>query len=387
MSFLNVNQVNTAGNLPSFTTGANTITFNGSTNVIGASSASTMKNRLINGAMAIDQRHSGASVTPSTASTTYIVDRFAFQCSLGSKITAGQNLNAVTPPTGFNYYLGHQTASAYSIGAGDYFFSWQVVENFNWMDLAWGTANPQSVTLSFWVYSSLTGTFGGSLQNYTDTRSYPFTYSIPSANTWTKISITIPGDTNTAWSTIASGNAGSAQLNFGMGLGSTYSNTAGAWASGNYISATGATSVVGTANATFYITGVQLEVGSTATSFDYRPYGTELQLCQRYFVQIQKYTTFASASYFSSTRADGFMPLPVPMRTTPSFVVATGANYYRVYLAGVSSNCSTVGFNGTNYQNSIALIYNNSDFSGLANGAGWWDSPNSSSSIGVTAEL
>ena len=300
----------------------------------------SLRNRIINGAMVIDQRHSGASVTPSTASTTYIVDRFAFQCGLGSKMTAGQNLNSVTPPTGFNYYLGHQTTSAYSIGASDLFFSWQAIENFNWMDLAWGTANPQSVTLSFWVYSSLTGAFGGSLQNYTDTRSYPFTYSISSVNTWTKISITIPGDTNTAWSTIASGNAGSAQLNFGMGVGSTYSGTAGAWASGNYISATGATSVVGTANATFYITGVQLEVGAQATSFDFRPYGTELALCQRYYWATTQTYLFSLRALNPTTTNAGLMTMwPVTMRTTPTTVNSvSNANISSLAVSGITQD-------------------------------------------------
>jgi hypothetical protein len=145
--------------------------------------------------------------------------------------------------------------------------------------LAWGTASAKTVTLSFWVYSSLTGTFGGAITNIS-VRSYPFTYSIPTANTWTKISVTIAGDTSGTWVTT---NARALAVYFNLGCGSTNSGTAGSWSSGGYVSATGATSVVGTNGATFYLTGVQLEVGSTATSFDYRPYGTELALCQRYF--------------------------------------------------------------------------------------------------------
>jgi len=129
------------------------------------------------------------------------------------------------------------------------------------------------------VRSSLTGTFGGALANNGGTRTYPFTYTISVANTWEQKSVTIAGDTSGTWLTT---NGVGLTLQIGLGVGSTYSGTAGSWAATNYLSATGATSVVGTNGATFYITGVQLEVGSTATSFDYRPYGTELALCQRY---------------------------------------------------------------------------------------------------------
>jgi hypothetical protein len=236
------------------------------------------KNRIINGGMEIDQRNAGASVTP--ASLQYLVDRWQFAGSVSSKFTAQQNAGAVTPPVGFIKYQGLTSSSTYSVLAGDYFLITQLVEGFNCTDLAWGTANAQTVTLSFRVYSSLTGTFGGAIGNSDQTRNYPFTYSIPVANTWTTASVTIAGDTTGTWLTT---NSIGIRVRLGLGVGSTYSGTAGAWSSSLYLSATGATSVVGTSGATFYITGVQLEKGSTATSFDYRPYGTELALCQRYY--------------------------------------------------------------------------------------------------------
>ena len=243
-------------------------------------SASSMgfKNRIINGAMVIDQRNAGASVTPNG---TYTLDRFAAQLSQSSKYTVQQNAGSVTPPTGFSNYLGVTSSSAYSITSSDFFFIQQHIEGFNTADLAFGTASASTVTLSFWVRSSLTGTFGGSLRNSAANRSYPFSYTISSANTWEQKSITIAGDTSGTW--IGATNGIGINVSFSLGMGSTYSTTAGAWATGNYASVTGATSVVGTNGATFYITGVQLEKGSTATSFDYRPYGTELQLAQRYF--------------------------------------------------------------------------------------------------------
>jgi hypothetical protein len=234
------------------------------------------KNRLINGSMVIDQRNAGASVTQTTSSL-YVTDRFSIRGSVTSKFTGQQS---TTAPTGFKNSLLCTSSSAYSVGSAEAFFAGQIIEGFNIADLGWGTANASTVTLSFWVRSSLTGTFGGSLCNYAGDRSYPFTYTISAANTWEQKSITVAGDTTGTWPT---DNGGGIGLNIGLGAGATLSGTAGAWAAALYRSATGATSVVGTNGATFYITGVQFEKGSTATSFDYRPYGTELALCQRYF--------------------------------------------------------------------------------------------------------
>jgi hypothetical protein len=240
------------------------------------------KNRIINGDCRIDQRNAGASVTITT-NNTYTIDRWTAYTAQASKYSIQQNAGSVTPPVGFTNYLGCTSLSAYSVTSSDYFFFRQVIEGLNVADLGWGTANAQPVTLSFWVRSSLTGTFGGSIRNGNSDRSYPFSYTVSSANTFEYKTITIPGDTTGTWAT---NNTAGLQVSYSLGAGSTFSGTAGAWAAGSYIQPTGATSVVGTNGATFYITGVQLEKGSTATSFDYRPYGTELQLCQRYFERI-----------------------------------------------------------------------------------------------------
>ena len=234
------------------------------------------KNRIINGAMVIDQRNAGASVTPTTDGT-YTLDRWSARLSVASKYSVQQ---VSTAPTGFVNSLKVTSLSAYSVGASEFFSIVQNIEGFNTADFMWGTANAATITVSFQVYSSLTGTFGGAIRNYDGSRSYPFTYTISAANTWTSISLTIAGDTSGTWATT---NSGSLQVVFNLGAGATVSGTAGAWSATGFRSATGAVSVVGTNGATFYITGVQLEKGSTATSFDYRPYGTELALCQRYF--------------------------------------------------------------------------------------------------------
>jgi hypothetical protein len=266
---------------------------------LGAGDASLLKNRLINGSMVIDQRNAGASVSTSSGGSAYTLDRWQFQWSQTSKFTIQQNAGSVTPPVGFSNYLGITSSSAYSVGASDYFFFQQKIEGFNFADLGWGTANAKTVTLSFWVYSSLTGTFGGSLQNSAENRAYPFSYSIPVASTWTQISVTIAGDTTGTW--VGATNGTGVKVDFGFGVGSAGSASAGSWQAGAYYSATGATSVVGTSGATFYITGVQLEVGSSATGFEYRQYGQELALCQRYFEK-----SYDMANVAGYTGSNGF---------------------------------------------------------------------------------
>ena len=234
------------------------------------------KNRIINGAMVIDQRNAGAAVTANGA---FPVDRFFITNGTDGTFSAQQSTSII--PTGFTHSVGITITSAdTSLTAAQALAYNQRIEGYNVSDLSFGTANAQTVTLSFWVRSSLTGTFGGSLRNSAANRSYPFSYTISVANTWEQKSVTITGDTSGTWLT----DSGTGILTtFALGAGVDRSGTAGAWNSNNNASATGAVSVVGTNGATWYITGVQLEKGSTATSFDYRPYGTELSLCQRYY--------------------------------------------------------------------------------------------------------
>ena len=239
--------------------------------------SSVMRNRIINGDMRIDQRNAGAVVT---AVNVYSLDRWGSGATQSAKFTVQQNAGAVTPPAGFTNYLGVTSTSAYSVLTGDTFLMGQTIEGFNVADLNYGTANAVSVTLSFWVRSSLTGTFGGSFTNSAANRSFLFSYSIPSANTWTKISVTVSGDTSGTWLT---NNGAGLYVRFGLGSGSTFSGTAGSWLAGNIVQPTGNVSVVGTNGATWYVTGVQLERGTQATSFEYRQYQQELALCQRYY--------------------------------------------------------------------------------------------------------
>ena len=320
------------------------------------------KNRIINGGMVIDQRNAGASVTP--ANNQFLVDRFFYGATQTAKFTAQQNAAAVTPPTGYISYLGLTSSSAYSIAAGDVFFTAQPVEGLNVSDFGWGTANAQSVTLSFWVRSSLTGTFGGALRNSAATRAYPFSYSVSVANTWEQKTITVAGDTTGTWLTT---NGIGVTLAFSLGAGATYSTTAGAWAAGNYYSATGATSVVGTNGATFYITGVQLEKGSTATSFDFRDYGRELAMCQRYYTASSAIPGLLNGSGLVAVY--GFY-MPSAFRATPSISYTGTANFTYPGFATYTTTTQPSSISSTNVQNN-QIVFSVAGFGATAvSGAG-----------------
>ena len=283
--------------------------------------------------MTIDQRNAGASVTPTT--DTYTLDRWQIATNVSSLVSVQQSSTA---PTGFTNSTLITSLSAYTIGAGELCLFRQAIEGYNIADLGFGTANAKTITISFFVRSSLTGTFGGALTNSSENRSFPFTYTISVANTFEYKTITVAGDTSGTWLTT---NGAGLKLVFGLGVGSTFSGPANAWAGSAFFSATGATSVVGTNGATFYITGCQLEVGSTATSFDYRPYGTELALCQRYYYQItaggSAFTQFGAGRAFSGTAGNGIVPFPVPMRTAPTFAFLGVVGNYDFGPTAISS--------------------------------------------------
>jgi len=294
------------------------------------------KNRLINGAMVIDQRNAGASVTVnSAAALTYSVDRFYGYGQTSDGVFTLQQNSSVPTGQGFTYSLKATVTTAdASIGSTQIYQIGQRIEGYNVADFGLGTASASTFTFSFWVRSSLTGTFGGALMNGGQNRSYPFSYTISAADTWEKKTVTLTGDTSGTWLTT---NGTGLDLIWGLGVGSTYLGTANTWA-GSYLSGvTGQTQVMSTVNATFYITGVQLEKGSTATSFDYRPYGTELILCQRYYQKTYDIGsapgTNTGASYWnagstvisSTTTWGASWRFPVELRTTPTATAYTTA--------------------------------------------------------------
>jgi len=325
-----------------------TLAISGTTGITLATqfdSASTFgfKNRIINGAMVIDQRNAGAAVTVNTGTQTFSLDRWFGQATASSGVFTLTQSSTV--PAGFTKsMLVTVTTADASLAASDLYLISQTIEGFNAADLGWGTASAATVTLSFWVRSSVTGTFGGAFVNSAANRSYPFTYSISAANTWEQKTITVVGDTSGTWVT---DNGIGIRVYFGLGLGSTYSGTAGAWAGAFYISATGATNLMATNGATFYITGVQLEKGSTATSFDYRPYGTELALCQRYYYRVSAASaSFAEygTGYINATSQAAILTVfPVTMRIPPTAVEQSGtAGHYGLLNLNVSTICTSV---------------------------------------------
>jgi hypothetical protein len=331
-----------------------TITLDGTTGITTPTTSTTgefvtsvtgFKNRLINGAMVIDQRNAGASITPTDGQ--YSVDRFQGRLNAAGKFTLQQNSGSVTPPAGYINYLGAVSTSAYSIGASETCLIVQAIEGLNIADLRWGAAGAATVTLSFWVRSSLTGTFSGALQNSAGNRSYPYSYTISAANTWEQKTITIAGDTTGTWLTT---NGIGISLRFNLGSGSTFLGTAGAWAASGLNGATGSVSVVGTNGATFYVTGVQLEKGSTATSFDYRSQGTEFQLCLRYYEILNSNYSFAvfvpNGSYLN--KVAGTWAYQVQKRATPSLSQISGSTVGVDRFGIGAATISSVGLNASN---------------------------------------
>ena len=295
----------------------------------------SFKNRIINSNMAIDQRNNGASVTQ-IVSGVYGVDRWYTFGQVTSKFTYQQVTDA---PSGFKNSTRITSSSAYTVGAAELYQFSQNIEGLNVYDLGWGTASAKTVTLSFWVKSSLTGTFGVFLGNSAANRLYPASYTINVANTWEQKSVTIAGDTTGTWLT---DNGVGIRLGFVMGAGSSFSGTANAWNAGTTYAPTGAVSVVGTSGATWLLTGVQLEVGTQATTFTLAggSYGAELALCQRYFevhVCGGNNTGIMPMSTGSATSGRGTYVFKVQKRANPSSVTFLAANQYLYQGAGLNA--------------------------------------------------
>jgi hypothetical protein len=367
--------------------GSNGVTFNDSSLQGAAASPYGLKNRIINGDMRIDQRYAGTA----TANTIngYVLDRWYVGQVGGStgKIIAQQNAGSVTPPAGFSNYLGITSQSAYTVGASQQYSIQQPIEGFNTADLAWGTASAKTITLSFWVRSSLTGTFAICLRNATPNRSYVSTYTISSANTWEQKSITIAGDTSGTWNAT---NSTGIYIDLDLGSGSSLSTTANTWTTGNYTTTSGVTNVVGTNGATWYITGVQLEVGSTATPFERRMYGQELALCQRYYWK-NKGDGAGSGPYgighCRSNYLRGIIILPVTMRTSPS-MTNTGTDADYIVDSGTSDFTSFVTRPSLDSGGPNMLNFRVQVSTGMTNGYAARLSCNSSSSfLAFDAEL
>jgi hypothetical protein len=279
------------------------------------------KNRLINGAMVIDQRNAGAAVSIDNTSS-YTVDRWEVQDSTDGVLSAQQSTDVPTGQGFVNSLKITATTADTVIGSTQYSIITQYIEGYNVADLMFGTASAQTVTLSFWIKSAVTGQYSTTLQNSGGSRINPQSITINSANTWEKKTVTFVGDTSGTWLTT---NGKGLTVQIYPALGSSYLGSAG-WNASGIFGVTGQVNFFGTINNTLYITGVQLEKGSTATSFDYRPFTTELALAQRYYQQINgnsfvgttAYGMIGSGIVFTTTQADISIPLKVSMRATPT---------------------------------------------------------------------
>ena len=301
---------------------ADTYSFTGT--VSGIPTEPTFKNLIINGAMQVSQR--GTSAVTIGAAETYVIDRFLHYDSGSGVITAQQVSDS---PAYFNNSLKVTVTTAdASSGSSEYYWTQQKIEGLNSSNLSWGSSDAQSVTLSFWVKSSVTGTHGGAFSNGSFNRGYPFTYTINSADTWERKTITIDGDTAGTWLTT---NGIGVRIYWDHGSGPTYAGTSGAWVAAGRNAATGVVKLIQTLNATWQITGVQLEVGTSASDFEFLPYDVNYQRCLRYLYQITSNSstdtdimgvTGNGSAFFGAFR------MPVKMRTAVSVSKSADSDFY-----------------------------------------------------------
>jgi hypothetical protein len=314
------------------------------------------KNRVINGDMRIDQRNVGAAVTTILQSQRFSVDRWSHYGDVSARLTLQQSTSA---PSGFTNSLLATVIATDATGPQQ--FIQQIIEGYNIADFGWGTPAATTVSLSFWVRSNLSGQFGGSLQNYNTSRSYPFAYTITAANTWEYKTVTIAPDTVGPWQTA---NNHGVRLLFELGAG-YQKTTAGAWVSSNTTSSLGSTNLCATLGATWQVTGVQLETGSAATGFDYRFYGTELAMCQRYFEKsfndVTAPTNGPNTTSFSTEDGlvtlianngafgGGLITFKVTKRTTPGMTAFGNSNGHWGYGTGNIANAAALTWSGSTF--------------------------------------
>jgi len=335
-------------------------------------------NRIINGGQVIDQRNAGAAVTISSNGSSYLTDRFRADAPVDQSMTFQQQTSVI--PTGFSYALKATAGTATTTATNQPLLA-QFIEGFNMADFGFGTANAKTITLSFWVRSSLTGTFGVCFENNNADRGYIASYTINSANTFEYKTITIAGDTSGTWETT---NQRGLAVFFDLGFGTTYSSAAStAWANVER-GLTGGVKLAANTGATWYVTGIQLEVGSTATSFDYRPYGTELMLCQRYYYGLsgsgipimigQAYTTSAAIGAFVT---------PTEMRAIPTL----SYNNLNAWTSTGSASGATTWTIDSGSSNKLLRITASGGSGLVAGNASGMYLSNSSSYFNLSAEL
>jgi len=323
------------------------------------------RNRIINGDMRIDQRNAGSIVSTGSG---YNVDRWTLARSSTAVVSAQQ----ITGPTqlGFQKAIELKVTTSTTLSTSQFYLLDHRIEGLNASDLNWGTSSGSSVTLSFWANPSLTGIYNVALRNTSLNRSY-ITETTLTANTWQYVAITIPPETSGTWFVT---NAIGIFISIILGCGSSLQNTRNSWIVGTgplsigYIaSSSSVTNFLATVNNTFKLTGVQLEKGSKATPFEFRPFAAELQLCQRYFMKTYNYDVIPGTIGFPGA-IGGFSPAisymwcftcPTALRTNPSTITAYAAmtgTMHKYNLGGGTTDYDVTYF--TNSERSILLYAN-----------------------------
>ena len=373
----NVPAANITGNLPAI---------DGSS-LTGISTGAN-PNLIINGAMEIHQRPDGTY--SSTLNGYAEIDRFHIWASNAGKL----NYERVTEaPPQFEHSFKITSNSAYTPTSGNYFYVGQKIEGHNWKHLQFGSSNAKTITISFWVRSSITGTWSGIVKNNEQNRTYPWEYTISSANTWEKKTITVAGDTGGNWRT---DNGAGAWIYFCIGNhSSSYLGSANSWQASNLIGTTGSNSLVNTNGATWYMTGLKVEEGSSATDFQLKLYDEELRRCQRYFYMhafgayvyqpnTPDSTPMGNSARWTNVSHYGMIYFPVQMRAHPSLYKSLGTDRLLHYAGGNSQGFNDVSTQDFGINGSIINYVNSLDSSEQA---GWVQLNNNNAYVGFDAEL
>jgi hypothetical protein len=283
-------------------------------------------NAVINGAMAIAQRGAGSG----TGSGRYPVDRFSIEYGAGTYTTE----RATDGPINVSPYSLKVTATTPGTrNAADYYQLIHNLEGQNVMQFSFGSSGASTITISFWVKSSVTGSYSGTLSSGSNLKCFAFTYSISSANTWERKTVTIPGDTAGGTSAYPVDQNTGLRLRLSLGNGTDYN----ASSTGSWLTETNKTSVAGsvgwaqTSGATFFLTGVQLEAGPTANAFrgNANTIQGELAACQRYAFSVNipsegSFTRFGLGQAFAGTSAAVQLYPPVRLRAAPTSITTAG---------------------------------------------------------------
>lgn len=341
------------------------------------------RNKIINGGMVIAQR--GTSAVTGSGSKQYPVDRWMVFNGTGT-VTFQQSSTA---PTGFSNSIVATVTATGSYGTTGYTQIGQYIEGYNVADLAFGTSGAKQIAISFWVRSSVTGTYNVAVQNGAQTRSYVTTFVVSAANTWEYKTIVVTGDTSGTWATDSTAGM---TLWVNLGLGSNFDTTANTWTAGSLYSTSGAVDFAANSGATFYLTGVQLEQNYQPTPFEQRPYGVELQLCQRYYWrysgQAGGYNRIPSTGgSYNNSAWQGVVACPATMRSTPSSVEASGIGCTDNVSFDSAAFSSVVLNTANSHPNGVFMQCTGG--SGITNGAGQILilRGGASSYFGISAEL